>query len=303
MKSIILSGVIGLSLTGSFSAMAGSTQGENARAVILESLEARRGEIRGVSAAQLTYHYSFSLRGVDEVGTTVNVLSGDRYRYWATPTDNPLLDVSWETIYDGQSHHLFTRRANVNGWAGLCLTTPGDVRENPIGIPIAWSLGLDFLSPDSDACGGCRLRVADLADETFWNSRVGPMTAEYQPDGTIIARFPGVEIDGASTVFVVRFAPGPAGFDPVRIERRLAQGDVPVGAIELGGWQTHTGPGGSIRLPDVAVISARPEAEGPWQTIGFVTLQQASLASLAPDAFVRPLGMRVWANDLERFVP
>ncbi len=175
------------------------------RVTVLASLDQSRQEFGALSGASLVWNFEIAGPAGDAIGTCTTLLSGNKYRCSLTHESSGGLSLGYEVAFNGTVHQLRDGSGVESGISPLVITTNGDVRPCPLGVPPPWTLPWEVVSSDDDACPTCRVRIADLQDATYWNSKTSTMTASQSPDGSIIARVPESTIDGAMYSTVASF--------------------------------------------------------------------------------------------------
>jgi hypothetical protein len=106
----------------------------------------------------------------------------DRYRVRCVTSRQLELASDLEVAFDGDRRQMFEHEH------GLLTVKRGDNPTMPLALPNPLFLPLDFLSPDTDTCRLCAVRLTDLQDPRFWSRRT--QTAHLVNSSTSDAKNP-----------------------------------------------------------------------------------------------------------------
>ncbi len=216
----------------------------------------------------------------------------DRGRYRIECRSDPALGLANDVdiAYDGARYQYFERSALILSYQA------GEPEQVPTALPNPWLLAFEFLSREGDACPGCRVRHADLADEALWRARYEP-TAARAPRARELEIAAGtadhaplsyrVSLDGAGR--------------PRRIDRIAAAG-ASVFSIRVRDYIEKDAGGRALSAPKAASLRGTGADGSVWIEMQVDELTLDAPVEAARFSLDAALARSVWDGDARRFV-
>jgi hypothetical protein len=189
-------------------------------AASVDALAARHAAFSFISSVHVRATAKLSL--TDATGTREGVAEyeylaqDNRYRIVCRTDPSLLLMDDYEAAFDGTTFYLFSPATGV-----LSVRT-ADSRHLPTALPNPFFLEFDYLSPESDDCRLCELRLPDVADKAKVTRRVKGASAISRSNAPPTLAFAGNPHKGVSGRVHLTVEPGSG--QVVRSERLYANG-------------------------------------------------------------------------------